>query len=42
MNSKKMGYTKYEIYKFDGIGDFGLWKQEMYSLVVKKDVVEGF
>lgn len=35
-----MGYTKYEIDKFDGIGDFGLWKQKMYSLLVQQDVVE--
>lgn len=35
-----MGYTKYVVDIFDGTGDFGLWKQKMYSLLVQEDVIE--
>lgn len=36
-----MGYARYDIDNFDGVGDFGLLKQTMYSLLVQQYVSEG-
>lgn len=37
ISSKAMVCTKYEIDKFDDIGDYALWKQKMYSLFVQHE-----
>lgn len=37
-----MGYSKYEIKKFDGIRDYWLLTtKKMYSLLVQQDVAKG-
>lgn len=41
MRASKMGFTKYGIKKFDWSGDYGLWKQKMYALLVQQDISEG-
>lgn len=36
-----MDYSKYEIDNFDNTGDYGRWKQKMWSLLVQQEVPEG-
>lgn len=35
-----MGSTKYEVEKFTGQNDFGLWKLKMKALLVQQDLLE--
>lgn len=41
MKASKIGFSKHEIMELDGYGDYRLWKQNMYSLLVQQYVVEG-
>lgn len=40
MSMEKMSSTKYEIEKFTGMNDFGLWRLKMESLFVQQGLLE--